>query len=156
MAPRAASLLASVSTRCLRTSTGPSPSSRCCAARPPAHGWTLVLLARAVARLGDTQRAAQCFRSVTGLAAAGVDPCHPVILTARCDEAERRTAVGDTRQAARLLAPVLDRTLLVHGRPALGEAHPLLTRARTLAERLGITVPYTLPGLDEASLDLDV
>src|ERR1700741_4949317 len=46
-----------------------------------------------VARLGDTQRAAQCFRSVTGLAAAGVDPCHPVILTARCDEAERRTAV---------------------------------------------------------------
>ena len=122
----------------------------------PAHGWTLVLLARAAARLGDTQRAEQCFRSVTGLAAAGVDPCHPVILTARCDEAERRTAVGDTRQAARLLAPVLDRTLLVHGRPALGEAHPLLTRARTLAERLGITVPYTLPGLDEASLDLDV
>ena len=122
----------------------------------PAHGWTLVPLARAAARLGDTQRAAQCFRSVTGLAAAGVDPCHPVILTARCDEAERRTAVGDTRQAARLLAPVLDRTLLVHGRPALGEAHPLLTRARSLAERLGITVPYTLPGLDEASLDLDV
>src|SRR6266536_1402344 len=122
----------------------------------PAHGWTLVLLARAAARLGDTQRAAQCFRSVTDLAAAGVDPCHPVILTARCDEADRRTAVGDTRQAARLLAPVLDRTLLVHGRPALGDAHPLLTRARTLAERLGITVPYTLPGLDEASLDLDV
>ena len=98
----------------------------------------------------------ECFRSVTDLAAAGVDPCHPVILTARCDEAERRTAVGDTRQAAKLLAPVLDRTLLAHGRPALGEAHPLLTRARTLAERLGITVPYTLPGLDEASLDLDV
>ncbi|HYX61577.1 MAG TPA: hypothetical protein VE888_21495, partial [Streptosporangiaceae bacterium] len=101
------------------------------------------------------------FRSVTGLAAAGVDPCHPVILTARCDEAERRTAVGDTRQAARLLAPVLDRTLLVHGllvhgQAAPGEVHPLLTRARTLAERLGITVPYTLPGLDEASLDLDV
>jgi len=122
----------------------------------PAHGWTLVLLARAAARLGDTQRAAECFRSVTDLAAAGVDPCHPVILTARCDEAERRTAVGDTRQAAKLLAPMLDRTLLAHGRPALGEAHPLLTRARTLAERLGITVPYTLPGLEEASLDIDV
>ena len=54
------------------------------------------------------------------------------------------------------LAPVLDRTLLAHGRPALGEAHPLLTRARTLAERLGIAVPYTVPGLDEASLDIDV
>jgi hypothetical protein len=51
---------------------------------------------------------------------------------------------------------VLDRTVLAHGRPALGEAHPLLTRARTLAERLGITVPYPVPGLDEASLDIDV
>ena len=39
------------------------------------------------------------------------------------------------------------------GVPVVAE---LLTRARTLAERLGITVPYTLPGLDEASLDLDV
>jgi len=54
------------------------------------------------------------------------------------------------------LAPVLDRTLLAHGRPALGEAHPLLTRARALAERLGITVPYPATGLDEASLDIDV
>jgi hypothetical protein len=40
----------------------------------PAHGWTLVLLARAAARLGDAQRVAQCFRSVAGLAATGVDP----------------------------------------------------------------------------------
>jgi tetratricopeptide (TPR) repeat protein len=120
----------------------------------PAHGWTLVLLGRAAARLGDTQRAAECFRAVTELAPR-IDPCHPVILTARYDEAERCTAIGDARQAAKLLAPVLDRTLLAHGRPALGEAHPLLTRARTLAERLGITVPYTIPGLDEASLDID-
>jgi tetratricopeptide (TPR) repeat protein len=122
----------------------------------PAQGWTLVLLARAMTRLGDAERAAGCFRSVTELTAAGIDPCHPVVLTARCDEAERRTAAGDTRQAARLLGPVLDRTVLAHGRPALGEAHPLLTRARTLAERLGITVPYPEPGLDEASLDIDV
>ena len=122
----------------------------------PAHGWTLVLLGRAATRLGDTKRAAECFHSVTDLAAAGIDPCHPVILTARYDEAERRTAIGDTRQAAKLLAPVLDRTLLAHGRPALGEAHPLLTQARTLAERLGITVPYPASGLNEASLDIDV
>ncbi len=122
----------------------------------PAHGWTLILLGRAATRLGDIKRAAECFRSVTGLAAAGIDPCHPVILTARYDEAERRTAIGDTRQAAKLLAPVLDRTLLTHGRPALGEAHPLLTRARALAERLGITVPDPASDLDEASLDIDV
>ena len=121
----------------------------------PAHGWTLILLARAAARLGDTQRAARCFHSVSDLATAGIDPCHPVILTARYDEAERCTAIGDTRQAAMLLAPVLDRTLLAHGRPALGEAHPLLIRARNLAGRLGITVPGTVPGLAEASLDID-
>ena len=122
----------------------------------PAHGWTLVLLGRAATRLGDTKRAAECFRSVTDLPAAGIDPCHPVILSARYDEAERCAAIGDTGQAAKLLAPVLDRTLLAHGRPALGEAHPLLTRARALAERLGITVPYPASGLDEASLDIDV
>ena len=122
----------------------------------PAHGWTLILLGRAATRLGDTKRAAECFRSVTGLAAAGLDPCHPVILTARYDEAERCTAIGDTRQAAKLLAPVLDRTLLAHGRPALGEAHPLLTRARAMGERLGITVSYPASDLDEASLDIDV
>ncbi len=122
----------------------------------PARGWTLVLLARAATRAGDAQLATESFRSVTELPAAGVDPCHPVILTAHCDEAERRAAAGDTKQAADLLAPVLDRRLLAHGRPALGEAHPLLTRARALAGRLGITVPYTLPGADEASLDIDV
>jgi tetratricopeptide (TPR) repeat protein len=122
----------------------------------PAHGWTLVLLGRAATRLGDAKRAAECFRSVTDLAAAGIDPCHPVILTARYDEAERCAALGDTRQAAELLGPVLDRTLLAHGRPALGEAHPLLTKARALAERLGITVPYPPSALDEASLDIDV
>jgi tetratricopeptide (TPR) repeat protein len=122
----------------------------------PARGWTLVLLARAATRAGDAQLATESFRSVTELPAAGVDPCHPVILTAHGDEAERRAAAGDTEHAADLLAPVLDRGLLAHGRPALGEAHPLLTRARALAGRLGIAIPYTLPGADEASLDIDV
>jgi tetratricopeptide (TPR) repeat protein len=122
----------------------------------PARGWTLVLLGRAADRLGDTGRAAECFRSVTALAAAGIDPHHPVILTARCDEAVRSAALGEAGQAAKLLAPVLDRTLLAHGRPALGEAHPLLARARNLAERLGITVPDPMSELDEASLDIDV
>ena len=122
----------------------------------PAHGWTLVLLGRAAGGLGDTRRAAESFRSVTELASAGIDPCHPVILTARYDEAARCAARGDASRAAKLLAPVLDRTLLSHGRPALGEAHPLLSRARGLAERLGVAVPYTPAGLDEASLDIDV
>jgi len=121
----------------------------------PAHGWTLVLLARATARMGDARRAAECYRAVTALAATGIDPSHPVILTARCDEAGRCAGTGETGQAARLLAPVLDRTPLAHGRPALGEGHPLLARARALAERLGITALAAAPALDEASLDID-
>jgi hypothetical protein len=121
----------------------------------PAHGWTLVLLARAASRLGDGRRAAECFGAVTDLATAGVDPCHPVVLTAHYEEAVRCAALGDASQAAKLLHPVLDRTLLAHGRPALGEAHPLLAKARALAERLGIHVPSTPADLEEASLDID-
>jgi tetratricopeptide (TPR) repeat protein len=121
----------------------------------PAHGWTLVLLGRAADRLGDTRQAAECFRSVTELASAGIDPRHPVILTARYDEAVRCAALGDAIGAANLLAPVLDRTPMTHGRPALGEAHPLLTKARALAGRLGIAVPDIVPDLEEASLDID-
>ena len=122
----------------------------------PTRGWTLVLLGRAADRLGDAERAAECFGLVTELGASGIDPRHPVILTARYDEAARRAATGDTREAADLLEPVLDRTLLAHGYPALGEAHPLLARARALAERLGITLPDSMAAIDEASLDIDV
>jgi len=136
----------------------------------PARGWTLVLLGRAADRLGDSGRAAECFRLVTELGAgriesgagriesgAGrIDSGHPVILTARYDEAVRRAATGATREAADLLEPVLDRTLLPHGYAAVGEAHPLLARARALAERLGITVPDSVTAIDEASLDIDV
>jgi hypothetical protein len=122
----------------------------------PARGWTLVLLGRAAYELGDTSWAARCFRSVTDLADAGLDPCHPVILTARYDEAVRFATLGHVSRAAELLAPVLDQTLLTHDRPALGEAHPLLAKARALAERLGIAAPYAPADRDEASLDIDV
>jgi tetratricopeptide (TPR) repeat protein len=122
----------------------------------PARGWTLVLLGRAADRAGEGRLAEEFFRSVTELAGAGIDACHPVILSARYDEALRRAARGETGDAARLLEPVLDRTLLAHGHPALGEAHPLLIRARALAERLGITVPDTVAAVGEASLDIDV
>jgi hypothetical protein len=121
----------------------------------PARGWTLILLGRVADRLGDADRAAQCFRSVSGLAAEGIDPRHPVVLTAHYDQARRCAGIGDTCQAASLLKPVLDRTLLEHGRPALGEAHPLLARGRSLADRIGITVPYAMTGFGEASLDID-
>jgi len=122
----------------------------------PARGWTLVLLGRAADRLGDTRRAGACFGSVAELAGAGIDPGHPVVLTARYDQAVRCAATGDTEQAADLLEPVLDRTPLAHGYPALGEFHPLLARARALAQRLGIAVPDTLTGPDDPSLDIDV
>jgi tetratricopeptide (TPR) repeat protein len=102
-------------------------------APPPARGWTLVLLGRAADRIGDVRRAAGCFNSVTDLASVGIDPGHPVILTARYDQAVRCAATGDTGEAADLLEPVLDRTPLAHGYPALGDLHPLLARARALA-----------------------
>jgi len=51
---------------------------------------------------------------------------------------------------------MLDRTLLPHGYAAVGEAHPLLARARALAERLGITMPDSVTAIDEVSLDIDV
>jgi hypothetical protein len=122
----------------------------------PARGWTLVLLGRAADQLGDAGRAAECYGLVAGLGPGGIDSGHPVILTARYDEAVRRAATGATREAADLLEPVLDRTLLPHGYAAVGEAHPLLARARALAERLGITVPDSVTAIDEASLDIDV
>ena len=120
--------------------------------RPP-RGWTLVLLARAADRAGHPGRAAECYHLVAGL---GVDRGHPVMLTARYDEAVRRAATGATRDAADLLEPVLDRTLLPHGYAVIGETHPLLGRARALAERLGIAVPDSVTAIDEASLDIDV
>ncbi len=122
----------------------------------PARGWTLVLLARAADRLGDSRQAARCFRSVADLVSGGIDPCHPVILTARYDQAVRCAATGDTGESAELLEPVLDRTPLAHGYPALGEAHPVLVRARALAQRLGISLPDPTTGPDDASLDIDV
>jgi tetratricopeptide (TPR) repeat protein len=122
----------------------------------PGRGWTLVLLGRAADRVGQAGRGAECFRAVTELGTGGIDPGHPVILAARYDEAVRRAATGDTREAADLLEPVLDRTLLAYGYAALGEAHPLLARARALAERLGITLPDSVTAIDEASLDIDV
>jgi tetratricopeptide (TPR) repeat protein len=127
----------------------------------PARGWTLVLLGRAADRLGEAGRAAECFGKVTelgtgGTGTGGIDPGHPVILTARYDEAARRAATGDTREAADLLKPVLDRSVLAHGYAAVGDAHPLLARARALAERLGITLPDSVAAIDEASLDIDV
>jgi hypothetical protein len=122
----------------------------------PARGWTLVLLGRAADQLGEAGRAAACYELVTELGAGEIDPGHPMILTARYDEAARRAATGATGDAADLLEPVLDRTLLPHGYAAVGEAHPLLARARALAERLGITVPESVTAIDEASLDIDV
>ena len=122
----------------------------------PARGWTLVLLGRAADQLGEPGRAAECHGLITELRAGGIDPGHPVILTARYDEAVRQAATGATRQAADLLEPMLDRTLLSHGYAAMGEAHPLLARARALAERLGITMPDSVTAIDEVSLDIDV
>ena len=122
----------------------------------PAHGWTLVRLGQAADRLGDLNRGEACFGKVTALVDAGIDACHPVVLAARYDQAGRRAAIGDTALAGELLAPLVDDPPLAHGRPALGESHPLRRKAHELADRLGITVAAASPPRKTTPVDSDL
>jgi tetratricopeptide (TPR) repeat protein len=68
----------------------------------------------------------------------GMDPLHPLRLTARVELAERRTRRGDLGGAAGLLEPFVGVQLLAHGRTLLGADHPLLRRAVAALERIGV------------------
>jgi hypothetical protein len=121
----------------------------------PAQAWTLVLLGRAADALGDSRLGAESFQRATGLTAGGVEELHPALLAARRDETARRAAAGDTSAAEELLAPLIDRGPLTHGRPALGEGHPLLESARQLAERLGVAAADTTLSAGQLLVDTD-
>ncbi len=111
----------------------------------PPQGWTLVLLARAADGIGDRRLVRECYESVARFTTTGVDPVHPVLLTAHLDEAIRRARETDIGGAAGLLAPLLSGQ--VSGGPEVLEAgHPLLVSARALARRLGVLRgPQTAP-----------
>ncbi|MEO3812668.1 hypothetical protein ABGB17_27010 [Sphaerisporangium sp. B11E5] len=70
----------------------------------------------------------------------GLDPAHPVLLRVAYEEASRRGA-HDPAAAEGLLAPLLCRRPLAHGRPAVGDGHPLHLAARELADQFALPRP---------------
>jgi hypothetical protein len=98
---------------------------------------TLVLLGRCAEQLRDDKGGEAARRRIAHLADR-VDPTHPVLLAGRYDQAVREVATGQLDVAAQLLAPLLERCPLAHGRPALGEEHRLLRAARQLAAQAGL------------------
>ncbi|GAA1507886.1 tetratricopeptide repeat protein [Sphaerisporangium rubeum] len=70
----------------------------------------------------------------------GLDPAHPVLLRVAYEEARRRGA-HDPAAAAELLAPLMCRRPLAHGRPAIGDGHPLHLAARDLADQFALPGP---------------
>ncbi|SDG79245.1 hypothetical protein SAMN05421505_10840 [Sinosporangium album] len=103
----------------------------------PGQAETLLLLARAACSLDGAP--APHADAVAALARAGLDPCHPRALAAQYDHAVRLIGHGDLDTAARLVRTLTRREHLAHDRPALGDGHPLLSKALTLAARLGTT-----------------
>ncbi len=107
----------------------------------PSRALTLQRLARCARLLGDAALAASCYGAVQELTRHGVSAPHPLLLAARIDEAAAQADAGRLDAARELLRPVLDRTPLAHGRPALGDGHVLLTSARELQRRIAPNAP---------------
>jgi hypothetical protein len=103
----------------------------------PGQARTLLLSIRAAHALGEPPPPPG---EVAALVERGLDPVHPILLEITYDEAAR---LGSRRPeaVARLLAPLLSRAPLDHGRPALGDGHPLYQAARALAEQVGAARP---------------
>ncbi|MDH2426277.1 hypothetical protein [Sphaerisporangium sp. TRM90804] len=104
---------------------------------PPGRARTLLLGARCADAQGDGEAARRHRATLAGLGDKSLDAAHPLLLEGRYDEAARRFEAGRFDGLEELLAPLLDRTPLPHGRPALGDGHPLLFKSVTLADRSG-------------------
>ncbi len=99
---------------------------------------TLRQLARCADTMGDRAAATEYYERLRDAAQGVLDPTHVVLLRADLDQARRLLAASDIGGAGRLVASLLDRGPLVHGRPALEDGHPLLAQARRLAQDIGI------------------
>ncbi|MFC4536533.1 hypothetical protein [Sphaerisporangium dianthi] len=111
---------------------------------PPGRARTLLLAARCEDARGDAAAALRHRAALAALTRDGLDPAHPLLLEGRYDEALRRFETGSFEGLDDLLAPLMDRAPLAHGRPALGEGHPLLLKAVALADRSGaVHLPRT-------------
>jgi tetratricopeptide (TPR) repeat protein len=120
----------------------------------PLQGQTMLVSARCAMVRGDVEAAERAYEAVVRCAVpgegSGMDPGHPVAAAARLSLAASRADRGDLDSAAGLLAPVLDMTVLAHGRPAFGADHPLLRDAVVLADRIGQPHSWgSLPPLPE-------
>ncbi|MFG1874416.1 hypothetical protein ACGFIV_06220 [Sphaerisporangium sp. NPDC049003] len=104
---------------------------------PPGRARTLLLAARCEDARGDEGAAERHRAGLARLTASGLDPTHPLLLEGRYDEAAHRFETGRFDGLDDLLAPLVDRTPLSHGRPPLGDGHPLLLKAVALADRSG-------------------
>jgi hypothetical protein len=101
---------------------------------------TLRALARCADSAGDKAAAVGYYADLRGGADGVLDPTHVVLLRADLDQARRLLAAADIGGAGRLVAALLDRRILAHGRPALEDGHPLLAAARRLAQDIGMPV----------------
>jgi hypothetical protein len=110
---------------------------------------TLMWLARAADATGHARWAVDYHRELSVAAAETLEPRHPVLLEAGLDQAARLVHAGDFEYAVSLIEPVLDRTPLEHGRPALEAGHPLVDAARALADSLGMRIATHEPRWDE-------
>ncbi|MBO3750625.1 hypothetical protein J5X84_31495 [Streptosporangiaceae bacterium NEAU-GS5] len=104
----------------------------------PGRAETLLWAARVANARGRRDEAELTAATLQQLVQGKVDVLHPVVLALRLELASWRLDDGRIDEANALLMPLLDRTPLAHGRPALGDGNPLLAEARALASQLGV------------------
>jgi len=103
----------------------------------PGQAERLLLTARAAHALGHRDEADAASAALIALGGESLEASHPLVLAGRLDLALHRMGAGDVEEVAPLLAPLLDRRPLAHGRPALSDGHPLLAEARSVATHVG-------------------
>ncbi|MER5647759.1 tetratricopeptide repeat protein [Streptosporangium sp. NPDC002524] len=103
----------------------------------PGQAERLLLTARAAYALGREEEAEAASAALLAMGEDSLDASHPLVLAGRLDLALCRMGSGAVEEVAPLLAPLLDRRPLAHGRPPLSDGHPLLAAARSVATRVG-------------------
>ncbi|MEU8383574.1 tetratricopeptide repeat protein [Streptosporangium sp. NPDC048865] len=103
----------------------------------PGQAERLLLTARAAHALGHEEESEAASAALLAMGEDTLDASHPLLLAGRLDLALRRMGSGEVERVAPLLAPLLDRRPLPHGRPPLSDGHPLLAAARSVATRVG-------------------
>ncbi|MFD1498585.1 hypothetical protein, partial [Streptosporangium lutulentum] len=109
----------------------------------PGQAERLLLTARTAHALGRDGEAEAASAALISMGGESVDACHPLVLAGRLNLALLRVGAGRVDEVSSLLAPLLDRRPLAHGRASLSDGHPLLAEARSVAIRVGEAPPST-------------